>query len=604
MERNSFILKKPIGHLSPAASQTGLQPRSLLSGAAPRTPAQTAPALPDPRVILNSIGEVVYDWDIGSDRLTWGPNARDVLRLADLKPLETGHGYAEHLSGDSNTSRFGAIFQSNEKDSGTGVRFQIQYALSLVDSGRGGMTTLWVDDTGKWFAGPDGRPARAHGVVRLVTDRGEREKAATASRLDPLTGALNRGSFAEHVTQMFTEAGRNHSSFGLLLVSIETLSLVNHSFGYNVGDELISGVAARIASQMRATDVIGRYAGNKLALALDACDPEQMLVAANRFISAVSTKPFETESGPLQTSIRLGGVVAPRHARTTQVMFQHAEEALQAARTQAARRVVAYEPSLARDDSRIRTQMLAEQIVSALNDRRIGIALQPVVHASNGEPAFYEALMRMHLEDGTSVAPSVVFPIAEKVGLVQLLDQRVLEMSLQLLTDDPDLRLSINMSGATAHDPDWPTRAQAAIGAHPGTAERLIIEITETCAIEDIEAARRVIASIKALGAKVAMDDFGAGHTSFRNLRLLDVDLLKIDGAFVQNVAQSPDDRFFVRTLIDLARHLDIPTVAEWVENEETVSLLREWGVDYFQGAYFGQAIESPDIEKAASVAA
>lgn len=237
--------------------------------------------------------------------------------------------------------------------------------------------------------------------------------------------------------------------------------------------------------------------------------------------------------------------------------------------------------------------MLAEQIVAALNDRRISIALQPIVEASSGKTAFHEALMRMHLEDGVAVAPAVVFPVAEKVGLVQLLDQRVLELAIERLAAEPDLRLSVNMSSATAHDPDWPNRAQALLAAHPGMADRLIIEITETCAIEDISAAQRVIAAIKRLGAKVAMDDFGAGHTSFRNLRLLDVDLLKIDGAFVQNVAQSSDDRFFVRTLIDLARHLEIPIVAEWVENQETVSLLAEWGVDYFQGAFFGQATES-----------
>ena len=597
---SSFLLKKPIGHLTPASPQPAFHPKPLVSTppAARQPIAPTAPAMPDPRLILNSIGEVVYDWDIGSDRLTWGPNARDVFKITDLKPLDTGHGFAEHRAAESRTSRFGAVFESNEKDQGTGVRFQIQYALSLGDNGRGGPLTIWVDDTGKWFAGPDGRPARAHGVVRLAKS-GAQTSSDAASRLDPLTGALNRGAFAEHLGQMFAEATRNHTSFGLLLASIDTLSLVNHSFGYNVGDELIAGVSRRIAGQMRATDVIGRYAGNKLALALDACDPDQLIVAANRFIHAVGAQPFETESGPLQATIRMGGVVAPRHARTTQIMFQHAEEALQATRTQAAKRIVSYEPSLARDDSRIRTQMLAEQIVAALNDRRIAIALQPVVAAADGKPVFYEALMRMHLEDGSLVAPAVIFPIAEKVGLVQLLDQRVLELSLQKLADNPGLHLSINVSSATAHDPEWLPRAQAALGAHPGVADRLIVEITETCAIEDIEAARRVIANIKSLGAKVAMDDFGAGHTSFRNLRLLNVDLLKIDGAFVQNVATSPDDRFFVRTLIDLARHLGIPTVAEWVENQETVSLLKEWGVDYFQGAFFGQAIESPPSNSA-----
>ncbi len=120
-------------------------------------------------------------------------------------------------------------------------------------------------------------------------------------------------------------------------------------------------------------------------------------------------------------------------------------------------------------------------------------------------------------------------------------------------------------------------------------ASRLTVEITETCAIEDIEATRRAITAMKALGVKVAMDDFGAGHTSFRNLRGLSFDLLKIDGAFVQNLARSADDRFFVRTLVDLAHHLAIPIVAEWVEDAETAELLTSWGVDYFQGNFFGR---------------
>jgi len=295
----------------------------------------------------------------------------------------------------------------------------------------------------------------------------------------------------------------------------------------------------------------------------------------------------------LQASIRLGGIVAPRHARSPHILLQKAEESLQQARKQATKRMVIYEPSLARDDSRIRTQMMADQIIAALNDRRIGIALQPIVKSADGKTGFYEALLRMYAEDGSTIPPADIIPIAEKVGLIHLLDQRVLELALDVMVERPEIELSVNISGATAHDPEWPSRAQAALSLHPGTAERLIMEITETCVIEDISATMRVIETIKKLGVRVAMDDFGAGHTSFRNLRELAVDLVKIDGAFVQNLARSTDDRFFVRTLIDLAHHLNIPIVAEWVENQATANMLTEWGVDYFQGDFFGQALDS-----------
>ena len=137
---------------------------------------------------------------------------------------------------------------------------------------------------------------------------------------------------------------------------------------------------------------------------------------------------------------------------------------------------------------------------------------------------------------------------------------------------------------------DFPGRFHAALARTPGLGERLIVEITETAAISDLDRTRKIITMLKESGARVAMDDFGAGHTSFRNLRGLDFDIIKIDGAFVQNIARSSDDRFFVRTLLDLANHLGIATVAEWVEDEETANLLRGWGVTYFQGELYGRA--------------
>jgi len=188
------------------------------------------------------------------------------------------------------------------------------------------------------------------------------------------------------------------------------------------------------------------------------------------------------------------------------------------------------------------------------------------------------------------IGPTSILPVAEKTGLVRLIDQRMLELAAALLVQDPMLKLAINASGATVHTPHWPDKLKAVCEAFPNIAARLTIEITETCAIADIAATQRAVAAIKSCGVKVAMDDFGAGHTSFRSLRSLNIDLLKIDGAFVQNLARSKDDRFFVRTLLDLAHHLEIPTVAEWVEDAETVQILTEWGVDYLQGYYFGEA--------------
>jgi diguanylate cyclase (GGDEF)-like protein len=414
---------------------------------------------------------------------------------------------------------------------------------------------------------------------------------------------MSRNQAVEHLMRMFARTQhRPAASFSVLLAAIGNLHRTNHNFGYDVGDELIVGVGRRLAGQMRSTDALARYSGHKFLLILDNCDAEQMELAARRFIKTIAEADFATAVGPLPAALQIGGVTAPRQARTPQVLFQRAEEALEAAHARRPVRFVAYEPSLQRDNAKIHDGTVAAQIVGALNQRRIEIALEPIVDARSRVPFFYEALLRMRLDDGSFVAPSAILPVAEKIGLVQLLDHRVLELALGRLAEEPSLNLSINMSAASIHEPDWPTRAQAAFALNAGVAKRLTIEITETCAIEDIEATRQAIAAMKQLGVKVAMDDFGAGHTSFRNLRELAFDLLKIDGAFVQNLARSADDRFFVRTLVDLARHLNIPVVAEWVEDAETADLLAGWGVDYFQGSLFGRA--ETDDRRSRAVAA
>ena len=179
---------------------------------------------------------------------------------------------------------------------------------------------------------------------------------------------------------------------------------------------------------------------------------------------------------------------------------------------------------------------------------------------------------------------------------------RVLELALERLARHRHESLSVNMSAASAYDADWQALLAGALRRDAEVASRLVIEITETAAIVDIDATRQLFGAMKKLGVRVAMDDFGAGHTSFRNLRELGVDLLKIDGAFVQNLSSSADDRFFVRTLVNLANHLGIETVAEWVEDAESARLLVEWGVTYLQGFHFGKAeIPQRDAEEAAA---
>jgi EAL domain-containing protein (putative c-di-GMP-specific phosphodiesterase class I) len=198
--------------------------------------------------------------------------------------------------------------------------------------------------------------------------------------------------------------------------------------------------------------------------------------------------------------------------------------------------------------------------------------------------------MRVRRSDGSLLGANDVVPVAERLGLVRLLDHRVLELVVDELVGAPTLRASVNVSPGSTTDPDWWAGLGSLLRAHSGVAERLIVEITESAAIHDIDETRGFVARVKDLGCRLAIDDFGAGYTSFRNLRKLGVDIVKIDGAFVQNMMRSEDDRAFVHTLIDLGKRLKMATVAEWVQDEQAAKMLEAWGCDYLQGALVGLA--------------
>jgi EAL domain-containing protein (putative c-di-GMP-specific phosphodiesterase class I) len=312
-----------------------------------------------------------------------------------------------------------------------------------------------------------------------------------------------------------------------------------------------------------------------------------------------------TRLGPVSVTASIGAVSVPRYARTADEALNRAHETLDGAKRRRAGSFVAWRPNVERDAQRRVNIRVTDEIVTALNDRRIAMAFEPVVEARARKPAFYECLVRMEQEGGRVLLAPDIVPVAERLGLIRLVDHRVMELVVAELADAPDVSLSLNISPDTTMDPDWWSSIESLMRAHTGVAERLIVEITETVAIQDIDDLRSFVHRLKNLGSRIAIDDFGAGYTSFRNLRRLGVDLVKIDGAFVQDIMRAEDDRAFVRTLLDLASRLGLKTVAEWVPDEPVAQTLQMWGCDYLQGAWIGLAsTERPWIASGAATIA
>jgi diguanylate cyclase (GGDEF)-like protein len=546
----------------------------------------------DPARIMASIGEAPYEWTIESDVLAWGANATDVLMVGSLAAISSGRNYAQLLASDAAASRFDAVMKSSQRDGGTGVPYQVQYALQPSGSDK----ALWIEDVGRWFAGADGKPARAHGVVRVINDRHDQEERLTyLSRFDGQTGEMNRFHLTEVLETTLNQAVAQRGSCGFMLVAIDNLARINESYGFDVADEAIASVAKRLRAKMRGGDQLGRFSGNKFGVILNNCTPEDMEKAAERLIAGVRDDVVRTGAGPVALTVTIGGVTAPRHAANVPEILARAQETLDRAKTKRLGSFQIYRPNIERETLRRENVRAADEIVNALNERRILLAFEPVAETISRRVAYYECLMRIRRADG-SVAPArEVIPIAERLGLVRLLDHRVLELLVSEMTAVPALHASVNVSPASITDPDWWSTLGALLRANSGVAERLIVEITESTAIHDVDDTRGFVSRVKDLGCKIAIDDFGSGYTSFRNLRKLGVDVLKIDGAFVHNLMRSDDDRSFVRSLVDLARRLGLKTVAEWVQDEPSAQLLTEWGCDYLQGVLIGLgSVERP----------
>jgi diguanylate cyclase (GGDEF)-like protein len=542
----------------------------------------------DPRAILTSIGEAVYDWDLATDAITWSSNAAEVFDLADLGLIATGKAFSLAVEPDSGRTRHDAIFGSTEADDGVGVPYRAACALRL------GKRLLRIEDTGRWYADAEGRAAFAHGTVRI-------------SRLAPDApapgGARERSQFLEELQRDIGEGGRIRRPVTLFAIALDELGRLNEDLGYEAADAVIGEVARRVGRVMRRRDRSVRYAGNRFAVALLSCPAEQAEVAARRMSQEVEAEPIDTPRGPVGVRVKIGAASAPEHAGDAASLLRCAEDALLYAKRTLGRSYILYDPGQTRAAPPTIRGTAAIDVVDALNSRRVVFARQPVVEAASRQPAFHEALARLRDPSGRMIAASDILPAVERSGLTPLLDTRILELAAEHLAGCPESRLSINVSPLTLESATWLSTLAAHLGARPGIASRLIVEVTETVAVRDPEATRTRLDAMKALGVAVAIDDFGAGHTSFRHLRNFPVDLLKIDGAFIQNLARSPDDRFFVRTLVDLAHNLNIATVAEWVEDEETARLLAEWGVDYLQGKLCGPPILAEAPAPAAKVA-
>ena len=476
-------------------------------------------------------------------------------RCADLARIATGRGYA----GLARPEEY--LDALRRRDADRRPRRRRRRSLSdriCLLAGRDGATRLWIEDNGRWFAGPDGRPARAHGVVRVINERHEHERAARLSvalrrphrRDEPQRADRGAGSRARRGAEV---------SRLLRLPADRDRQSRAHQRGLRLrrrrrGDRL--GRPSASARRMRGGDLLGRFSGNKFGIMLNTCTPDDLPIAADRLLAGVRDDVVQTAHGPVAATVTIGGVTAPRHARTVDEILAHAQESLDAAKAKRRGSFVAYRPNVEREA--LRRTTCAPPTRSSPRSTS-GASCSPSSRWSRrrrAQPAFYECLMRIRRADGTRRAGERGDPgrRAARAGA----PARPSRARAGHRASSPPRRRCRRASTSRRPRPSIRTggrRSARCCARNPGVARapdrsrspRPPRSRTST-------RPRGFVARVKDLGCRIAIDDFGAGYTSFRNLRKLGVDMVKIDGAFVQNLTRSEDDRAFVRTLIDLGR--------------------------------------------------
>jgi diguanylate cyclase (GGDEF)-like protein len=538
------------------------------------------------KLAISGAGVAAFSWTVADDRIVWD-GAVDLLPPQVIAgKTTTGHKLLAAMDSEAR-QRFTQILNSHGRDA-VSFEFDVEMASPLG--------SVWFVIVGTRIPDTHGATERLTGVVREITERKHQTNRLTylATR-DELTGHLNRNSLRAELAEAIAAAQKEERHCGFLVASIDRLAIINDSYGFGTADEVIVAVGERLSRALRTTDVIGRTAGNKFGVLLKNCTEADITVVADRLRESVRGDFVETRAGRVAVTSSVGAVWLPDSAASSQEAMLRAEEALERARSTGRDGFTIYKASRQREGARLRLMGVADEVIAALKEDRLVFAYQPIVEAASRQTVEYECLLRMIRPDGTIAAAGQFIPASEQLGLVRLVDRRALEMTIAALHAHPGITLSVNVSGTTAHDSVFLQSFVEYVRDNGRVADRLVVELTETAALHHFEENAQFVSRLRDMGCRVAIDDFGAGYTSFRNLQMLRVDKVKIDGSYVVSLITSPENQVFVRTLVNLAKNFNLKTTAEWVGSDEEAALLESFGVDHFQGFFFGEPTLTPD---------
>jgi diguanylate cyclase (GGDEF)-like protein/PAS domain S-box-containing protein len=457
---------------------------------------------------------------------------------------------------------------------------------------------VWVSLQATLLRDDAGRPLEFLGQVVDISERKRYEgQLEYLADHDQLTGLFNRRRFEEELTAMLARADRDGEPGAVLMIDIDGFKFVNDRLGHAYGDELIARIGAILLATVRDTDTIARVGGDEFAAVLADVDVDRAVAVAEKLVAAVEAEAVaigESQHPRMTASIGLTAFGRDTGLPADELLIE-ADIAMYEAKEAGKNQLAVYDREGRPGPRLVSRESWINRLERAFNDDGFVLLAQPVVGIREDPVPAFELLLRLRGDDGELIPPGAFLHAAERFDLIQRIDRWVFGEALRLLHANEhagsEFVVSVNMSAKTLCDPRLLPDLEAALARTPVRSRRLIVEVTETAAIVNIERARNVAQRLRALGCGFALDDFGAGFASFYYLKHLEFDYLKIDGEFVRSLTASVIDQLVVQSVVQIARGLGAQTVAEFVGDQETLDRLAELGVDYAQGYFVGRPL-------------
>ncbi len=410
---------------------------------------------------------------------------------------------------------------------------------------------------------------------------------------DPLTGLYNRRRFLEELDQTLATCQRYGQQFAVMMIDLDQFKDINETSGHHVGDRLLQRASDVLRQQARTSDIISRLGGDEFAIIVQMTDADNAERISARFCAALDGLDVEGSNTVHRISASIGTALFPAHGATADELLANADIAMYQAKEKGRKAWHMFSPE---EHTRTRVHERVywdEKVKQALSADMLNVHFQPILDVRHNEVTHYEALLRVQDGSGKILSPARFISSAERNGLIHQVDEKVITRVIATLADlqanNIKARLAVNLSGASFHNPNLVAHIESTISRYRIDPSALIMEITETAAIADIDATSQIMHKIKGLGCQFALDDFGVGFSSLYYLKKLPVDYVKIDGSFIRNLHNDPDSQVLVRALVEVSRAYRLRTVAEFVEGAEILDILQVLGVDYAQGYHIDQ---------------